>query len=164
MLTTKYCLSCSGHQSFSLKKFLKMCVKLFIPVFPIYFLLTTRLGVELNLFCFVQYEGSVKLCSKLCAFVNIIMVFLILCVNFIVCFWWLTLMKEFSLGLIFFLPELLLVFCCFWFNRWEKSANVLFINKQICKVLNVSVKQFISTIWRNILFILVCMYNYRWLF
>lgn len=129
VLTTKYCLSCSGHQSFSLKKFLKMCVKLFIPVFPIYFLLTTRLGVELNLFCFVQYEGSVKLCSKLCAFVNIIMVFSILCVKFIVCFWWLTLMKEFSLGLIFifFLLSFYWFFVVVFGLKDERNLQMFFL-------------------------------------
>lgn len=57
---------------------------------PTNFLVRTRIGVKMNLsyflIYFVWYEGFVKLCSKLCAFVNIIMVFSILCVNSIAFF------------------------------------------------------------------------------
>lgn len=57
--------------------------------FPANFLIRTRFWVITNLhyllICFVWYEGFVKLCSKLCAFVNTI-IFSISCVNFIVYF------------------------------------------------------------------------------
>lgn len=71
------------------KKILKICsVKLFIPLF-LQILIRTRFGVIMNLhyfhICFVWYEGFVKLCSKLCVFVNTI-IFWISCVNFVVYF------------------------------------------------------------------------------
>lgn len=68
------------------KKFLKICsVQSLIPLFLQIFSEELGLGWKWIYFliCFVWYEGFVKLCSKLCAFVNTIMIFSILCVNFV---------------------------------------------------------------------------------